>query len=230
MLSKNAAAAIILIIVVIAIVVAFFSGNPANYDKSRTKIFVTILTGLGIFVTFFFYYNVVDLQAEQQLMMSYDRIESIDDNMTENYINVIQEHGSKIPKFVKSILPLQNHLLPDLVVDETTFDAVALKYSLSNKIFLLWKDYISYYNYITSKDYNFSYLTNFLQRAHSKELKTFWESMKIDYSEDVQDLGDLLFKYSKGSTIDDYHTQTCFLMKDPIYIKLIDNIEKKNSK
>lgn len=230
MLSKNAAAAIILIIVVIAIVVAFFSSNPANYDKSRTKIFVTILTGLGIFVTFFFYYNVVDLQAEQQLMMSYDRIESIDDNMTENYINVIQEHGSKIPKFVKSILPLQNHLLPDLVVDEGTFDAVALKYSLSNKIFLLWKDYISYYNYITSKDYNFSYLTNFLQRANSKELKTFWDSMKIDYSEEVQDLGNLLFKYSRGSTKEDFFTQTCLLMKDPAYIKLIERIEKKNSK
>lgn len=226
MLGRNIAAFVIIGIILVAIFALFFYNNK-NYENSKLKVFISVLTGLGIFLTFFFYYNVVELQYQQQIAITNDNIEKLNEKITNSYLKGLESSSNIVPKFVASILPLiytQEEV--DDIEEEDTYEARIQKYILSRKIFALWVDYMAYYDYILkgNKDTK-SYVVIFLQRARSEQLKAIWEISKYEYDYKVVCFGDLLFEYSSKAqtqTITEYITLSEKMIEDARYKKLIN--------
>lgn len=284
MLGKNIAFFAIVAIIVIAIVSSTFISDPKNYDSSRAKIFISIVTGLGIFITFFFYYNVVELQYEQQKMIFRDRLEVMDNNVTSNFTMSLENNFDKEPNFIMSLLPLQYngyHRMntgqegnrhedrqdrrenQDRQGRQTAVrwqenqdrqgrqdqegnrdrkdqegnqqgrqdrhvgqgrDQSIIKYTISSKIFTLWRDFVNYHNYLCMINDDKSYLVQFIQRCNSEELEKYWETMKIDYPAHTQRLGDLLFEYNKkvvNKISSEYIDTVTMMIKDQRYIDIV---------
>lgn len=225
MLDKNAVSIIIVLIVLLAFTMSMFISDPKNYDNSRLKIFITIVAGFGIFVIFFFYLNVVELQYNQQKMIFHDRIQSMDDNVLDNFIKSLESNFEKEPTFIMSILPLQYPEASNIITGTQSIT----KYNTSFKIFSLWRDYINYHNYLVIVNDDKSYIVQFLQRCNSLELKEYWKTMKLNYSITTKEFGDLLFEYGQNveKTSEAYCIKASQLVVDKRYIelmKIVDNI------
>ncbi len=183
MANVNLAGWLIILVIGIAVAVSTLTHKPQQYDSSKVKIFISVLTGLGIFITFFFYYNVVELQAQQQNFMIIESIEKLNQNIDDNYYDTMRDSVLIVPKFTASILPLSfTQEEYDSYIDQVGSQAILQKTILAHNIFILWRDYISYYYYIVKgrKDIS-SYITMFLQRANSQELFSIWKTSDSDF-------------------------------------------------
>ena len=194
-------AIIILISIIIISLFISLSIKPNNFDHSRTRVFITSLASLGIFVTFLFYYSVVDIQQKKQAKIQ--ETSKITDNIQNSFILNIEKYYNQIPQFTSTLLPLLdlkkfNQNLKEIKNSRNHIENVennqVIKYVLSYQIFSLWQDMIISDEFIAI-DHN-SLISGALQRANSKPLYDYWEIIKIDFSEKVQNFGELLFRFS----------------------------------
>lgn len=202
LLSQNITLIIFIVLIIGAAIISFLYGSYIKYDRGAIHIFFAILTGLGVIVTFMFYYNLVELQWQQQQLIELQAASRIDTSLSENVLKEIKKASLIIPNFIHSIHPLTNTLCNDgvnscvvaLAEDQATVETHTLKMILSTKIFSVWKDMIT-----TNKVIHFNpkaYISDFLQKANSKQLFAQWMVCKINYSLQVQQFGDLLFEYA----------------------------------
>lgn len=182
----------LLVFVAILIVALLISGfcNPSRFDNTRTKIFISCLAGLGVFITFLFYYSIVTLQQSQQRLNIIEMTNSINTSL-KNIIDQIHEASTKIPSFTLSLFPLIKH---DECEEDETIENKLLKTKIAYNIFSLWQEIIIAVPFVDID--SLSILSNFLQRAHSKQLHNLWCDMKFDFNLDTQRFGDLLFKHA----------------------------------
>lgn len=165
---------------------------PHNYDQSRVFVFMSVLAGLGVIITFFFYYGVVELNEEQHRLNVVQETARISNILVEELMWEIVEAGKIVPNFAASVTPLQiySHMTPD---PETT-DADFAKLFLSYKIFSVWQDLLIADEFTANEP--LAYITSFLQRANSRPLFYEWIKHKIDFNSHTQKFGDLLFEYA----------------------------------
>lgn len=218
--TPNVALLVFVGVLIIALLISGFT-NPNHYDGTRTKIFISCLAGLGIFVTFLFYYSIVTLQQSQQRYDIIALTNTLSTSLMKGIVDQINVNSQKIPNFILSLFPLIDCPRP-LVDDEHTVDNCLLKFKISYKIFYLWQDLILSLPFIDIDP--LSYLSNFLQKANSKELYKQWLLCKFDFNQKTQHFGDLLFKYSLSvncQTADTYLTLANNVLKDPVYKALI---------
>lgn len=184
---------IFIIVVIIAVAIAFLS-NPDKHEKTRTRVFLTTLTGLGIIITFMFYYNVVELQQEQQLTTILEQTNSLNESILETLLVEIRKASTVAPHFTLSLLPLSECAQCDSGEDPQTPEVRLECYIVSYKIFSIWQNFLegSYFLRTPLE----GYLTNFLQRAHSKPLHDMWLLYKHDFGDRTQLFGDMLFEKS----------------------------------
>lgn len=177
-------------IAVFAIACAIYFSTFAKFDESRSHIFLTVFSSLGILITFLFYYNLVELQQEQQEIISIQQDGSLNTSIRVALSETVVKATPLIPYFVGSINPL--------VDGYGTFNssepkALTYKTSISQKIFTIWKDYLTLDAYITHDPT--SYVCGFLQWASSDQLYELWILYRVDYSCKVISFGNLLFEY-----------------------------------
>jgi hypothetical protein len=208
LLSANIALIIFATILVISAVIAWKMNTYEYYDKSTFHTFISILAGLGVFVTFMFYYNIVVLQNDQQTFATVSELARINDSVINSLLIDMQKSSVIIPNFILSITPLTNTVCcngitgtceipvePDPVNPQTCTEKMALSY----RIFNLWQDIVLSYDLM---NYDIlGYITNFLQRANSSQLFEQWYVGKINFEAKTQQLGDLLFEYGLPITI-----------------------------
>jgi len=215
-LTPVAACLIFVGVVVIAAIVAYIATPEDN--KSKIQIFITTLAGLGIFLTFMFYYNLVTLQQDQQTLDILQQTHAVNDSILGTYYTELRKSSSIIPHFTLSLLPFQPQIAePDPVTPVT----IVQKGILSSKIFFIWQDFLLSNTYLSIDDR--AYINDFLQLASSTPLKEMWEVKRYDYGEKTIIFGDLLFLYTnkiEHKTPDDYNRTAKELVKDPVYIKL----------
>lgn len=178
------------LLLIVALLIAGFC-TPSNFDNTRTKIFISCLAGLGIFITFLFYYSIVTLQQSQQRLNIIEMTNRINKSL-KHMIDQIHTASATIPCFTLSLLPLIKHEHID--DDAETIENKLLKTKIAYKIFSLWQEIITAVPFVDID--SLSILSNFLQRAHSKYLYHFWCDMKFDFNLDTQRFGDLLFKHA----------------------------------
>lgn len=205
---------IFIMVVIIAIAVAFLS-NPVHHEKTRTRVFLTTLTGLGIIITFMFYYNVVELQQEQQLTTILEQTNSLNESILETLLVEIRKASTVAPHFTLSLLPLSECIECDSAVDPKTPEVRLECYIVSYKIFSIWQNFLegSYFLRTPLE----GYLTNFLQRAHSKPLQEMWLLYRHDFGDRTQLFGDMLFEKSalvKKNTAKSYAKIASMMVKD----------------
>lgn len=219
-INQDTAFFVFIIIIVVALLIALSFGDYQSYDASWFHSFILILIGLGIFVTFMFYYALaVANQQSQQLSESLE-VSKINNSISNSILNEMEKSCNIIPNFILSINPLSpsNNIL---TTDPNTAESHMAKTILSTRIFMIWED-VLIIKRLTKAD-ELSYLTDFLQRANSKQLHELWINGKINYNENTQIYGDLLFEYSlpiTNQTSDLYVMAAKNILKDDRYQKL----------
>ena len=215
-LTPVAACLIFVGVVAIALIVAYITTPEDN--KSRVQIFITTLAGLGIFLTFMFYYNLVTLQQDQQTLDVLQQTHAVNDSILGTYYTEMRKSSTIIPHFTLSLMPFQQQIAnPDPVTPTT----IVQKGILSSKIFFIWQDFLLSNTYLSIDDR--AYINEFLQLASSSLLKDMWEVRKYDYGDKTITFGELLFSYASkidNKTPETYNQSAKQLIKDPVYIKL----------
>lgn len=232
LVTPNIALALFALIIIVSAVIAWRMGSYADYDKCSFHTFVAILAGLGVFVTFMFYWNVVQLQNQQQELAAAQELARINDSVLNSVLDEIKDASYLIPNFVISITPLTNvvccstgstggatatciiEVEPDPINQQTCTEKMVLSY----RIFALWQDVIIS-NRFTNMD-EVSYVANFLQRANSPQLYVQWTSSRINFDNQTKQFGNLLFEYGlpiTNQTPEEYVAAAQKLINDPRY-------------
>lgn len=234
LVSENIALIIFAVILVISAVLAWYMKSYTAYEPGMFHTFIAILGGLGVFVTFMFYYNVLLLQNQQQQLAALEQTSNINNSVINSVLDSISKSSNIIPNFVLSITPLTNEVCcstgttggtgcsipvgPDPVTPETCTQKMVLSY----RIFSLWQDVIT-----SNRLINFdptAYVSNFLQRANSSQLYVQWTAAKIDFNSNTQTFGDLLFQYGlpiTTQTPEEYTSVAQKLIADPKFQSII---------
>lgn len=189
-------------ILVASAIVAFYTKNYDTYDKGNFHTFISVLAGLGVFITFMFYYNVVSLQNQQQNLASIQEMARINETSLTSMLDEMDNSVIEIPNFVMSLSPLNKNLCCDkcdIPEDPKTPSTCTLKSTLSYRIFSLWQEIIQSNKFI---DYHpVAYVTSFLQRANSKQLYEQWGILYVNFNNKTIEFGNLLFEYALPITI-----------------------------
>lgn len=223
--SENIALIIFGVIIILSLIIAWYMGDYANYDKGSFHTFMAVLAGLGVFITFLFYYNVILLQGQQQKLTAIQEISRINDSVLNSMLDEIKLASDIVPNFVISITPLTNTVCSasapeDPVNPQTCTEKMVLSY----RIFSLWQDVI-----ISNRSFKYepiSYVSNFLQRANSPQLYQEWKVNRLNFLSDTQNFGDLLFEYGlpiTDQTSSIYISTAENLIRDPRYIDIFAN-------
>jgi hypothetical protein len=226
------------LILLVAILVAFYMKSYETYDRSTFHTFVAIISGFSIFITFMFYWNLLQLQAQQQQLAAVQELARINDSVLNSVLDGITTASAIIPNFVLSITPLTNTACCDtgtggtgntgaacpipVTQDPITPQTCTEKMSLSYRIFALWQDFITSNRYI---HYDATaYVSNFLQKANSPQLYAQWTVAYIDFNTYTQQLGTLLFEYGlpiTEQTAANYQAVAEQLVADPRFQEII---------
>lgn len=220
LITENLAIVIFGIILIVAVIVAFYMKTYQRYDISMFHTFVAVLSGLGVFVTFMFYYSVISLQNQQEqigIMQEVSRLTSEDIN---SVLNEISNSKDIIPNFILSLMPLNSYNMK--IEDDPNIPNVHIsKFILSNKIFSIWQNILLTKNIIRLDEV--TYIAKFLQYANSKQLHEMWLNNHISYNSKTKVFGNLLFEYSlsnKCVNCNEYDKLASKLISDERYIKL----------
>lgn len=238
LVSENLALIIFGVILLISGIMAWWMGSYNTYDKGSFHTFIAILAGLGVFVTFMFYYNVVSLQNQQQQLAAAQELARINDSVLNSVLDEIKNASVIIPNFVLSITPLTNTICCTIgVTGETGSTGCSIpvesdpinpqtctaKMILSYRIFSLWQDVIMFDKFIDCG--TVSYIANFLQKANSSQLFVQWNVGKINFDCETQKFGDLLFEYGlpiTTQTSQEYNDTALKFITDPRYKTIIN--------
>jgi len=227
LVTPNLALLLFAIILIIAAILAWVLGSYQNYDKGKFHTFISILAGLGVFVTFMFYYNVVQLQNQQQQLAVLEEIGRINDSVLNSILISLQDYSSLIPNFILSITPLTNTVCctnqcstePDPINPQTCTAKMAISY----QIFSLWQDVITSGTFLSIDP--LSYVSGFLQRANSSQLYSQWNVSYIGFNNKTQTFGNLLFEYGLpivNQTPEEYTSVAQNLINDPRYSSIFN--------
>jgi hypothetical protein len=218
------------IILVIAAIIGWWMNDYATYDKGSFHTFIAVFTGLGVFITFLFYLNLITLQQQQQQLAAIQEMARVNDSVLNSVLNSIVEASTIIPNFVLSITPLTNKVCCDteecnipVEPDPVNSQTCTEKFTLSYRIFALWQDVLVANHFIHFDPE--SYVSNFLQRANSKQLFEQWTVNKINFNKNTQSFGDLLFEYGLPIVIqtpEEYTKVAIQLINDPRYKDLFN--------
>lgn len=234
LVNENIALVIFGVILLVSAAVAWYMGTYSYYDSGRFHTFIAVLAGLGVFVTFMFYYNVLILQNQQQEIAALDELARVNTAVLGSVLNEIKAASTIIPNFTLSITPLANTACcagstgggtgtcvipvdPDPVNPQTCTE----KFVLSFRIFSLWQDVILSSKFISSP---LGYVSSFLQFANSSQLYSQWQVSYIDFTSKTQTFGNLLFEYGLPITVqtsETYQTAAETLINDPRFQSLI---------
>jgi hypothetical protein len=216
-LTPKVALIIFLVILCLSMFLGGFYQNYDDFNIGKFHTFVVILAGLGVIVTFMFYYGVVTLQQQQQRLFVVQETARLSDTISNGLLVEIDKAAEVIPNFALSLTPLSG-CPPVLVPDPETPVACTQRQVLSYKVFSIWQDLIIGNSFIEYDPE--AYVTNFLQRANSKQLLEQWKLQKINFNHKTQDFGDLLFEYAIPIEIqkpESYVSAAHALLADPRY-------------
>ena len=188
-------AILVFIIIFIIALVATWLIDPEKYNVSRWYVFIGSLAGMSIVITFLFYYSVIELQQQQQELIAIQETRNVNASIIDSSVNEIQKSSPIIPYFTMTLFPLTiDRCEISKKEPEVSNQQLIQKTSLSYKLFNSWETMILSKNYISSK--RLSYIIYFLQWASSQELKKMWNNMYLNFTENTQKFGFLLFKYA----------------------------------
>ena len=221
-ITTNFALILFIVILVIAGVIAWSSKTYGEYDKGSFHTFISILAGLGIFVTFMFYLSVIQLQEQQQELTTIQELGRINNGVLNSMLDEMKTASLIIPNFVLSITPLTSTICKSSAPeDPITPQTCTEKMLLSYRIFSIWQDIIVSDNFLRIEP--IAYIANFLQRANSSQLAQEWLVNKLNFSSDTQIFGDLLFEYGLPITNqvpEEYIMTAQKLISDPRYCSI----------
>lgn len=201
-------------IIILSAIAAWYFSAYAAFDRGRFHVFIVVLAGLGVTVTFLFYYNVVQLQNQEQQLTLLQQMTHIDDILGKTLPAVLREITPLVPAFVLSLYPLHPAVA---IPDYTTPEAQIAITTTCATIFYLWQDVILTHDVLHHD--MLGYTVTFLQWAHSPILAQEWAHMLTNLSPKTQIYGRLLFQYGANVSPNSsaYQEAAEALLSDPAY-------------
>jgi hypothetical protein len=223
LISENLAIIVFLTIIITAVIISWYFHTFEAFNEHRLHTFIMVFGGLGVIITFLFYYNVLVLQSQQQASNQADIVARLNTSIFNNLLDAMNEAAIVAPQFILSLTPLTNPTCCGItnIPKECNPVACTKTMTLSYRIFSLWQDYIHIHDLIVIDEQ--SYICNFLQRANSSLLYEQWLVSKLNFDSDTQTFGDLLFTYGLPITLQvpkSYEDAAQMLLQDPIYKNL----------
>lgn len=182
---------VFLIILIVCILLANLV-KANKHRQSQLGLFLLALSGLSVIITLLFYYSVIDLQQQQGIIATIQETQSINTQILNNVYNTFVASSAVIPNFVSLLNPLTpcNQSAPP---DTDSYQACLERSTLSHRIFVTWQDVMTSSTYIRYEW--IPILSGFLQWANSPQLFIYWNLLYIDFTENAQAFGNLLFEY-----------------------------------
>ena len=207
---------VVLIVIIIVSVLICLAVTPGTFEKSRANVFFLSLAALSIILIFLFYAALVQLNQKQVDLATIQETSTINNSIFD-FSDSLRVSSKNNPRLVLSILPLMPCNSGDV---EKCTDRVILSY----QIFSVWSDILNASGFANFDQLAFT--TAFLQRANSKELFDDWVYLKINFSQKVQQFGDILFTYGlpiTEQTPEMYVHTARQLLKNPKYTQLLNS-------
>lgn len=216
---------VFIVIIIVSIVGAWLLRDYASYDKSTFHTFISILMGLGVFVTFMFYYAIVEEQQNQRSLNVLQQLSTFNTTMLNSILKEINKSVVSIPQFISSINPLTMNFVEQ--EDSEAPVNQAIKTTISYRLFSIWQDYVLNRNIFNNIKISseIPYICTFLQKSNSQMLFEMWKLMNIDFIPKCQDFGNLLFEYGlkiTKQTPEEYYSTALKLCSDPRFLEIID--------
>jgi len=157
----------------------------------------------------------------------------LNDSVLNSVLDEIKAASTIIPNFVLSITPLTNAVycstggtggtggttcVIPVGIDPVNPQTYTEKMVLSYRIFALWQDVLVSNGFVSFNP--IAYVSNFLQRSNSPQLYAQWTAIRLDFNENTQQFGDLLFEYGlpiTTQTPEEYTSAAEKLIADPRY-------------
>lgn len=206
LISESAAILIFIVIIVIALLIAWYMKDYASYEVTWFHTFIAVLTGLGVFITFLFYYNLLILQGQDQQREGLEELEAINNLYIKSILKSMRKTSTIVPNFILSMTPLIPSINNILITSEDpiTPETLVVKMTLSLRIFYFWQHVIyrilSEIPHVRNLD-DINHTIDFLQKANSEQLYEQWKIFKYTFYDYTQIYGDLLFKYGLPITV-----------------------------
>ncbi|HSW76875.1 MAG TPA: hypothetical protein VLG50_07505 [Candidatus Saccharimonadales bacterium] len=167
-----------------------------------------------------FYYAVVSMQMQQQRQDIIASTSQLRKRLTDTMDELHRAHP-QIPQFISSLFPLVDcHEQHDS--DDDCAANHLLRHQLANKIFAFWEEIIITLPFADLDCHSF--VSHFLQRAHSPLLHKEWLLAKSDFNTDTQIFGDLLFEHAQGITnpcADSFLSAAKKIEKHPEFLRMM---------
>lgn len=214
LVSAFTAIVVFIIIVVIATVISWWIGAGMDYDQSYTKTFISILMCAIAIVLLIYYYNVLTLQAKNDLADELTNLQDTSETVISDVVDTLMDANEVIPHFVSSLYPIHFKMEQRPPEDVEHHSAIITRIFVSKKIFYSWQAAVN----TGYRGRGSAFMAFFLQQAHSELLAEQWKLLKLNYSSNTQKLGDLLFSYSSSiidNTVENYQKVADELGKDP---------------
>lgn len=218
LVSAFTAIVVFVVIVVIAGVISWWIGAGMNYDQSYTKTFVSVLMCAIAIVLLLYYYNVLTLQAKNDLADELTNFQDASETAISDVVETLQNANPIIPHFVSSLYPIHFPLSRRPPPDPSEYMCDITRIFVSEKIFYSWQAVVNT-GYCERGSH---FIAFFLQQAHSELLAQEWKILRLNYSCHTQMLGDLLFYYSSlivDNNVEQYHKVAQQLTSDPKYVE-----------
>ena len=200
-------AVVVLLFLIIIFVTLILTAtvSEGGFGKSYLRTFTSVLIALGIFITFAFYFSVIELQQEQQRLSIVNQTARLNEHVTGLY-EAIKENYTYIPHFASSLIPLSGPTLTS--ADPLTPETQLRIYTLAQRVFTIWEEVELATGFL---DFDpAAYIARFLQCATSVQLQTQWLMQRLHFSSSVQRFGDTLFEHAaqiQQHDVDAYQTQ-----------------------
>ncbi len=196
-------AIIVFVAIFLFCIVMCFVHDTNTFEESKLKLFIALLSGLGVIITFFFYYSIVELQQTQQKLTVIQETSRITSTVYYNLSKEIRKYEPKIPVFCTCLF-----YNTESSVDENP----VYKRLLSATIFASWSEVLKSEDFIDVSQR--SYIALFLQFSSSKLLEEEWMKVRLNYDDDLLQFGDKLFLYAKNRVDHNFSTLAQEFLRD----------------
>ena len=215
---------IALFLLIGGIIAAIFI-KPAEFQNSRTFVFVSIMGSVAVVIfTFNVYLTAIGLEAQKTINNAHFTKETVDKLwLFPNQLLTEKNHAR--PEFVASLyynnLTLYN-LTKNSNVKPTVNSELDEQY-ISIVLIQCWEDYLTLRALEQTGDD--VWLCNFLQWAQSPYLKSMFNNLKYNYAPTTVKLGNLLFEYANRIPIPSndpeiYKASVTKLLNDPRLLEI----------
>lgn len=218
------------LIIIVSFVVTFIM-KPSEYEKSRFRMFMSILGSIAVFlVGLSLGISAINLEEREDLDQLSITTKAIEGILDKPYGSIVKSRDAR-DNFLKSFFYSNVELYQVPAKDRpATTSAILEEQYIATLILQSWENFLTLRHLIITDDR--LWLTLFLEWAQSPYLKKYFMMQRYIYSDLAIELGEILFEYAEKLPVPtpnpkDYFDTVSVMLEDQRMIKVLNAPAKK---